>query len=150
MRYYVSGYAAVFSAPDQARDLIRPGAFQTSLAHQKRPLPMLYQHDPARPIGRWTGLRETKNGLWVEGILTSGVALAEDVAALIASQALDGLSIGYRVRAQQTGRGAVRRFLTQLDLIEISIVTFPMQPEARLMRPPAIPSVASETLRPTA
>ena len=142
MGYYVSGYAAVFSLPDQAHDLIKPGAFQASLMHQRRPLPMLYQHDPLRPIGRWTSLHETKYGLWVEGVLTAGVGLAEDVAVLIAAQALDGLSIGYRVRAGQAGRGAVRRFLTQLDLIEISIVTFPMQQEARLAHPPATTSVA--------
>jgi HK97 family phage prohead protease len=135
MGYFLSGYAAVFSEPDQARDLIQPGAFQTSLALQKRSLPMLYQHDPLRPIGRWTTLRETKYGLWVEGVLTAGVALAEDVAALIAAQALDGLSIGYRVRSGQAGRGSVRRYLTQLDLVEISIVTFPMQLEARLLLP---------------
>lgn len=133
MNYQICGYAAVFTQPDQARDLIKPGAFKETLMQRKWAIPMLYQHDPMRPIGRWFQIQETDQGLWVEGELTAGVALADDVAALVTAQAIDGLSIGYRIRSAQEGRGHVRRFLTQIELVEISIVTFPMQREARLM-----------------
>ncbi len=132
----IFGYASVFASPDLAGDEIAHGAFATSLAKHTEahtpPLAMLYQHDTTRPIGRWTALRETRRGLWVEGELVAGVQLAEEVGALVQQGALHGLSIGFRPVKATAGRGRVKRRLHIIDLVEISIVTFPMQPLARL------------------
>src|SRR5690606_27359824 len=91
---------------------------------------MLYQHDPAEPIGRWLEIREDDRGLFVRGMLAPGVARAREVLELMRAGALDGLSVGFRtVRSRRTG--GVRRIL-EADLWEISIVTFPMLPGARV------------------
>ncbi|MEQ8295230.1 MAG: HK97 family phage prohead protease [Nitratireductor sp.] len=127
------GYASLFGRLDQGRDLIEPGAFARALA-KKGPggIRMLFQHDPAQPIGRWLALREDARGLFVEGVLSSGVGRAREVRALIAEGAIDGLSIGFRtVRAARDPRRRVRRIL-EADLWEISVVTFPMLTGARV------------------
>lgn len=133
----ISGYASLFNQPDLGGDTIVPGAFGRSL--QSRPakaVKMLYQHDISRPIGRWTRLAETAHGLWVEGYLVAHVRLCDELSALMQAGALDGLSIGYRPVKARGGRGQTRRYLEQVDLLEISIVTFPMQPLARLRADP--------------
>lgn len=134
----ISGYASLFAKPDLAGDEIMAGAFGRSIARRTGPLAMLYQHDATRPIGIWTTLQETKRGLWVEGELAEDVQLACEVSALIRQNVLSGLSIGYRPIKVKPGRGAVRRHLHEIDLVEISIVTFPMQPLAKLYDVPAL------------
>ncbi len=128
-----SGYASLFGKPDLGRDVIERGAFLRSLeARGPEGIRMLYQHDPAEVIGRWTLLREDQLGLYVEGQLTEGAARAEEVYANLMNRAIDGLSIGFRaMRTSRDGRGGLRRIL-EADLWEISIVTFPMLPEARV------------------
>jgi phage prohead protease, HK97 family len=128
-----SGYASIFDKMDLGRDVIEPGAFARSLARRGAAgVRMLYQHDPNEPIGAWTVIREDDRGLYVEGRLTAGVGRAGDVLALMKSGALDGLSIGFQtVRAKGDGRGV--RHVLEADLWEISVVTFPMQPEARIV-----------------
>lgn len=128
-----AGYAALFGRVDLGRDLILPGAFARSLA-ERGPggVRMLFQHDPAEPIGVWEELREDATGLFVRGRLTPEVARAREVLALMRAGALDGLSIGFRtVEGRTDPRSRVRR-LSRIDLWEISVVTFPMQPDARV------------------
>ena len=132
MKMTLTGYASLFNQPDLAGDEIAPGAFTKTLAKRRDPVAMLYQHDATRPIGRWTVLQERPHGLWVEGELADGVHLAQEVFALIAQDILRGLSIGFRARRSVSGRGATKRYLHDIDLVEISLVTFPMQPSARL------------------
>lgn len=130
-----SGYASLFGKVDLARDEVAPGAFVRSL--KKRPalnVRMLFQHDPNQPIGRWIEIREDARGLFVRGQLTPGVDRAQDVLKLMRNGALDGLSIGFRtVRARKDAGTGVRRIL-EADLWEISVVTFPMLPGARVER----------------
>jgi HK97 family phage prohead protease len=93
---------------------------------------MLFQHDPASPIGVWQEVREDSRGLFVRGKLTIEVARAREVLALMRAGAVDGLSIGFRtVRGRTDARTGVRR-LMEVDLWEISVVTFPMLPAARV------------------
>ncbi|SCW79596.1 HK97 family phage prohead protease [Ancylobacter rudongensis] len=127
------GYAALFGRVDLGRDLILPGAFARSLAERGAGgVRMLFQHDPAEPIGFWTSLTEDSLGLQVKGQLTLDVARAREVLALMRAGAIDGLSIGFRtVEGRTDPRTRVRR-LSHIDLWEVSIVTFPMQPEARI------------------
>jgi len=128
-----AGYAAIFGLPDDGGDVVAQGAFSASLK-RRRPdaVRMLFQHDPKEPIGRWTKLVEDAEGLWAEGELTAGVPRADALRALISNGAINGLSIGFRtVRADRLSRSKLRR-LNEIDLWEISIVTFPMQDRARI------------------
>lgn len=128
-----SGYASLFGEVDLGRDTIVSGAFSKSLkARGAAGVRMLFQHDPAEPIGTWKVIREDERGLYVQGLLSPGVARAREVHALMKSGALDGLSIGFRtVRARSDKGSGVRRIL-EADLWEISVVTFPMLPAARV------------------
>jgi HK97 family phage prohead protease len=127
------GYASLFGAEDQGRDVVMPGAFRASLARAgAASIRMLFQHDPAQPIGAWDIIREDARGLYVRGRLTLGVARAGEILALMREGALNGLSIGFRARkAVRDARSGLRR-LYEIDLWEISIVTFPMLPDARI------------------
>jgi HK97 family phage prohead protease len=129
------GYASLFGKVDMARDAVEAGAFTRSLKKRgPESVRMLFQHDPNQPIGRWTQIREDARGLFVRGRLTPGVARAQEVLRLMRAGALDGLSIGFRtVRAKKDIGTGIRRIL-EADLWEISVVTFPMLPEARIDR----------------
>lgn len=127
------GYASLFGLPDLGNDIVAPGAFRDSIA-KRGPLgvKMLWSHDPAQPIGVWDFLNEDQRGLFVRGRLNLAVAKAREVHALMKSGAVDGLSIGFKtVRSRRDARSGGRR-LEKIDLWEVSIVTFPMLPQARV------------------
>jgi len=129
------GYASLFEMEDLGRDVIAPGAFRESLQRRgPSGVKLLFQHDANQPIGVWTALREDKRGLHVEGQLMPDVARAREVASLMRAGALDGLSIGFRaLKSRRDPRSGIRR-IEKVDLWEISIVTFPMLPGARVTR----------------
>jgi len=122
-----AGYAAVFDRPDRGGDVVRAGAFAGSLGRIGR-VPLLWQHDTARPIGRIEYLKEDRRGLRVIARLSESAA-GREAGALLKEGAVRGLSFGYRVRS---AAGAAPRELRELDLIEVSLVTLPMQPKARV------------------
>ncbi|MEL6645114.1 MAG: HK97 family phage prohead protease [Pseudomonadota bacterium] len=130
----IEGYASVFGTRDQGGDTVLAGAYARSLKAQAeagRRIKMLWQHDPAEPIGVWEEVREDARGLFVKGRLLTDVARGREAAALIEAGAIDGLSIGYRtVRAEKNDTG--QRLLSELELWEVSLVTFPMLPQARV------------------
>ena len=129
----VEGYASLFGEVDQARDMVMPGAFAQSLKVRGiRRIPMLFQHDPAEPIGIWLDLQEDWRGLRVRGKLIPDVTRARELLALLREGAADGLSIGFKtVQARVDPKTRIRK-LHQIDLWEISIVTFPLLPGARV------------------
>jgi len=130
----IEGYASLFGACDQGNDIVQRGAYAQSLrrlADDGRRVKMLWQHDPTEPIGIWDEVREDAHGLYVKGRLLNDVARAREASALIEAGAIDGLSIGYKtLRATKDGQG--RRLLSEVELWEVSLVTFPMLPEARV------------------
>lgn len=127
------GYASVFNRRDSGGDIVLPGAFAKSLAKRGERIRLLFQHDPREPVGIWESLREDAHGLFVTGRLVPGVPQAEALRRLIGEGALDGLSIGFRtVRASRRGGN---RLLEEIDLYEVSIVTFPMMEDARIAAP---------------
>ena len=129
----IEGYASVFGVPDLNGDRVRRGAFTNILIPARRNrVKMLYQHAADRPIGYWREMRETAHGLFVRGEIILDSAHGQEVATLIEAGALDGLSIGFRTRAARKIKGG--RELTLVDLWEISVVTFPMAPGARITR----------------
>ncbi len=112
-----AGYAAIFDRVDRGGDVIRPGAFARA---PKSGVPLYWQHDAGKPIGIVEHLSEDARGLRVIARIDQAVAVAKG----------DGLSFGYRVRRQNQNQF---RELTDLDLIEVSVVTHPMQPLARVL-----------------
>lgn len=133
----IEGYASLFDRVDLGRDVVLPGAFANSLSRRgPREVRMLWQHDPSEPVGVWTDIKEDRNGLRVRGRLVTEVKRAQELASLIANGAVDGLSIGFRaVRARRDPSGRLRR-IAEIDLWEISLVTFPLLPGARLTSSP--------------
>ncbi|MFD2181392.1 HK97 family phage prohead protease [Rhodoplanes azumiensis] len=129
----VEGYASLFGEIDQARDMVMPGAFaQTLRTRGLRRIPMLFQHDPAEPIGIWLDLTEDIRGLKARGRLIPDVARAREVLALVREGAVDGLSIGFRTVKGRIDPATRIRKLDVIDLWEISIVTFPLLSGARV------------------
>ena len=127
------GYASVFHKEDMSHDVVLPGAFSDSLA-QRGPsgVKMLFQHDANQPIGVWASLKEDARGLYAKGRLMPEVEKAREVQALMRAGALDGLSIGFRTLKGRRDRASGVRRLEKVDLWEISVVTFPLLPEARV------------------
>jgi len=121
-----AGYAALFDRVDRGGDVVRPGAFAGAAAEG---MPLLWQHDPRRPIGRIEHLSEDGRGLRVIGRVSAATPAGREAAALLSDRTVEGLSFGYRVRRAE---GTAPRLLHALDLVEISLVTLPMQPAARV------------------
>ncbi|MEO1170018.1 MAG: HK97 family phage prohead protease [Pseudomonadota bacterium] len=124
-----AGYAAIFDRPDRGGDVIRAGAFRRALESSDgrgRDVPLLWQHERGTVIGRIETLEEDRRGLRV-------IARLDDakLAAGVESGTLGGLSFGYRVRDGRPGKRSLRE-LIDLDLVEVSLVTIPMQPLARV------------------
>ena len=129
----VEGYASVFGEIDAARDMVLRGAFRDSLAVRgPRRVPMLFQHDPAEPVGIWLELREDSHGLYARGRLIPEVARARELLSLLRAGAVDGLSIGFRAARARIDPKTRVRSLVAVDLWEISIVTFPLLAGARV------------------
>jgi HK97 family phage prohead protease len=142
-----SGYGAVFGNEDSYGDVIERGAFAESLDEWKgrgKLPPMLLQHgggifaggaDDMLPIGKWTSMREDSKGLKVEGQLFAlDTERGKYIYEGLKEGVLDGLSIGFRVREARNGTraGEPDRTITNIDLWEVSIVTFPANPKARV------------------
>lgn len=126
----LAGYASVFDVPDRSGDVVAPGAFADAAA----PLPLLWQHKADEPIGFVEWLREDARGLRITAQIVSQGRGCE-AAALVKAGAITGLSFGYRVKAASPvrARGVPGRRLERLELVEVSLVTFPMQREARVL-----------------
>lgn len=133
------GMASTFGNTDLMGDIIAPGAFAGSIKQPKR-IKMLWQHNPGEPIGVWTDLEETDKGLKAKGELLLNVQRGAEAHVLMKAGALDALSIGFRTPKggsdidQTTGV----RTLKKIDLMEISPVTFPANPKARIGRVKAL------------
>lgn len=128
----VEGYAALFGVADQMRDTVRAGAFAASLA-RRGAVPMLVEHDARLIAGEWTEIREDGRGLFLRGQIRDDQPGAARARRMIA-RGIDGLSIGFVPVVQH--RNAAGRVLSEIDLLEVSIVTHPMQPLARLRQSP--------------
>lgn len=126
----IQGYASLWGVADLNGDVVKAGAFAESLARTgTQGVRMLNQHDGRAPVGIWDEVREDERGLFVRGRIEDWSPQARFAAALSRAGAMDGLSIGYRTaRARRQGR---LRVLSEVELWEVSLVTFPMLPGAR-------------------
>lgn len=140
-----SGYGAVFGNIDSYGDVIAKGAFAETLKLAKKsgvwPV-MLSQHggmfgDDSTPIGIYTEMREDDTGLWVEGKLanTPRGKEAYELLKMKPRPAYNGLSIGFRTKEFEMGTkpDEARRTIKKVDLLEVSLVTFPANDKARVL-----------------
>lgn len=127
----IEGRASLFWVKDLNDDVVAEGAFAASLARTGAGgVKMLWQHAADEPVGVWDEVAEDDEGLVVRGRVLEATPRGRMAAALVRAGALDGLSIGFRARKARGGEGV--RVLTEVELWEVSLVTFPMLPGARL------------------
>lgn len=129
------GYGSVYDVIDQGDDIVTKGAFAESLKslQEKGRLPaLLWQHDASQPIGVYTKMVEDENGLYVEGQLALKTQRGAEAYELMKMGAISGLSIGFMTRADSYDQVSGVRTITKGDLWEVSVVTFPMNDQARI------------------
>lgn len=129
------GYGSIFKNTDLGNDVIMPGAFTKSLANTgAKGVKLLYQHKSDMPIGVFDEISEDSSGLRVKGRLALNTQAGREAYELMKMGALDGLSIGFRVnpKAIEYDNKKRTRYIKEVDLMEISLVTFPMNPKARI------------------
>jgi len=129
------GYGSIFNNKDLGNDVVVNGAFQKSLRRTgPKGVKLLYQHKSDMPIGVFESIKEDQDGLKVKGRLALGTQAGREAYELMKMGALDGLSIGFRVapKGQEYDSRRKRRYIKEVELMEISLVTFPMNPKARV------------------
>jgi HK97 family phage prohead protease len=135
----IEGYGSIFGNVDQGGDVVEPGAFIEGIVQAKkegRTIPMLWQHNQAEPIGVWDDISEDSKGLFVRGrLITEDDPVAKRIHAKLKAKAISGMSIGYRMIPAHVEidpkRPGVSR-LKKVDLREVSLVTMPMNLQARV------------------
>lgn len=164
----IEGYGSVFDTLDTYGDIVRPGAYAKSLAKHAADgtrVKMLWQHDDATPIGVWDEVREDATGLYCKGRLLLDVAAAREAHALLLAGAIDGLSIGFQALAfeyvtadtpgvrntlamipDQVAQGQIRA-VTEIDLWEVSVVTFQSNPASTITSVRATPAGPGDSRR---
>ncbi|MDR3179436.1 MAG: HK97 family phage prohead protease [Holosporaceae bacterium] len=121
----ISGYASVFRVIDGYGDSVEKGAFANAIRefkNGKKPK-LLWQHDGNFPIGVITDIHEDDYGLFIKARLLFEIPKAKEVYALLKNKALDGFSIGYKIKDEYFDNNV--HHLTNIELLEVSIVTFP-------------------------
>jgi len=127
-----AGYASVFDIVDSQKDVVKRGAFRKSLAEITRKVKLLWQHRQDEPIGELTTLFEDVRGLYVEGTLFLSVKRAQEAYVLLQRGAVNGLSIGYTPVKYRIEPKSGVRILSEVNLWEVSLVTFPANEAAQV------------------
>lgn len=130
-----SGYASVFNIKDNYRDIILPNAFRKTLQNRniKSDIKLLWQHSSEEPIGYFESMREDNVGLLVEGKILLDVEKGREAYSLIKSGAISGLSIGYNVVKADFDKKSGIRVISEIDLWEVSVVTFPANRHSKII-----------------
>jgi uncharacterized protein len=146
----IEGFGSVFGQEDSYGDVVVPGAFASSLAEHRaaNTMPaMLWQHRQDMPIGVWESMDEDQRGLRVKGRLAMDVAQAREAFALVKAGAISGLSIGFVTKEDDYDAKTNIRTVREVDLWEVSLVTFPAVKSARVTRIKA--AAVDEILKPS-
>ena len=120
-----AGYASMFGVVDNQKDSVERGAFANSIRDKGTNIKLLWQHQMDEPIGQIEQIFEDEKGLYIEGRLLLTVQRAREAYDLVRAGAMEGLSIGYRPVQYHINPQTGVRHLTQVDLFEVSLVTFP-------------------------
>ena len=129
------GYGAVFNNTDLGNDVIKNGAFRKSLRNRKpKNIKLLYQHKTDMPIGVFDSMKEDEHGLYVKGRLALKTQMGREAYELLKMGALDGLSNGFKTNPKNyhIDKRSRRRVIDEVELMEVSLVTFPMNPQAKI------------------
>lgn len=126
----VEGFASVFNNVDSYKDIVLPGAFTKSLKGKKS-IPMLWQHWQGDVIGKWDQFEERDKGLWVKGSIVD-TSKGLDAYKLLKAGAVTGMSIGYATKQYEYDTDKNIRKLMEVDLFEVSLVTFPANAKAQV------------------
>jgi hypothetical protein len=147
---FFKGYASTFNGPpDAGGDVVLPGAFNGTIergGRNKTGIALLWSHQATQPLGIWTSLLEDKKGLAVQGQIAVETSLGRDTHTLMKMKAVQGLSIGYdtlEYEIDDKGKRRIRK-LKEVELWEISLVTFPMNVRGRVTNVKAIEEAATE------
>lgn len=124
----IYGYASVFYNLDLDNDMIAKGAFK-NLNPEK--IKLLWQHDQSKPIGKIINASEDAYGLKIEAEINNSTTFGCEASSLIKQGAVDGLSIGFRSNSSNYDQNG-HRVIDDIDLFEISIVTFPANNKAQI------------------
>ncbi len=144
----ISGYASTFgNPPDAFGSVIAPGAFRKTLERHLRENTspaMFWSHDPVEPIGKWLDVREDDKGLLVDGKIELGTQRGREALALLKSNSVTGLSIGFSVpRGGRKASGDGGETISEIELVEISLTAVPANSRARVTDVRSIDSVRS-------
>ena len=129
------GYASVFGNTDLGNDVVNMGAFRKSLRKRGvKGVKLLYQHKSDMPIGVFDSIKEDEEGLYVKGRLALNTQAGKEAYELLKMGALDAMSIGFRANPKEVSydKRSNKRIIGEVDLMEISLVTFPMNPKAKI------------------
>lgn len=130
------GYGSTFGGdPDSYGDVIAQGAFQKSLQKGGRNgtgIAMLWQHDYTQPVGTWRNIQEDSKGLAVAGKLIRAVRQGQEAYELLKAKAINALSIGFNTVDYEISKDTKIRTLKEIELWEISLVTFPANVHATI------------------
>jgi HK97 family phage prohead protease len=127
----ITGYASVFWEVDGDHDAMVPGAFADSL-RSGQPVALLWQHQTNQPIGKIEALKEDGHGLWMQARLNMRVQAGREAFALLKQGGVSGLSVGFQVLDYDMDAASGVRFITNVRLWEVSVVTFPANAAARV------------------
>ena len=128
-----TGHGSVFGNVDLGDDIVVPGAFKKSLSEKQKSgvMPGLFwMHDPGKVAGKWVEMKEDSRGLWVRGELAP-TPLGDEIHTLMKMEAVSGLSIGFQIRDHDYDKDG-NRLIKEVDLWEVSVVSLPMNPLARV------------------
>ena len=129
-----SGYASTFGNKDLVGDIVQKGAFLNTLRKGADKVLMLWQHDSDKIVGEFTKLHEDEKGLFFEGqLFIKNIQQATEAHFLMLKRLIKSVSIGFRIEEKAFDQNN-NRLLKEIDLIEISLVTFPANPEATIDR----------------
>lgn len=140
----IEGYASVFGVLDTWDDIIQAGAFEATIKAHKAAgtMPaMLWQHDSDDPIGMWTEMSEDANGLKIKGKLCLDTTCGKEAYALVKMGAITGLSVGFITKSYEYDTETDVRTITEVDLWEVSLVTFPANTKARVTSVKSVPEI---------
>ncbi len=143
----IEGYGAYFGNQDRVGDIIEKGAFQKSIRRNNggdMAVKMLWQHDYKQPVGIWTDLKEDSKGLYVKGKIITSAPQGLNAYELVKGGAIDGLSIGFTATKWASNDKTGIRSLQEIELYEISLVTFPANTKAKIDSVKSLPGTIRE------
>lgn len=127
----INGYASIFDFKDHHGDVVKKGAFAKTL-DTKKSIKFLWQHDQSSPIGKINKIYEDSKGLYIEASITNGTSKGKEAIDLVKKGIINGLSIGFNIIQSHMLTNGVRE-ITEIDLWEVSLVTFPANGKSELI-----------------